>query len=67
MGGVLTFAGAGGHGVDAGPFDIRMAYAVTGLVNAGVLGVFCFGAPRPWMYIVGSGLFLFTVGACWAM
>jgi len=48
-------------------FDIRMTYAVTGLVNAAVLAVFCFGTPRPWMYLVGSGLFLFTVGACWAM
>jgi MFS transporter, PAT family, beta-lactamase induction signal transducer AmpG len=48
-------------------FDIRMAYALTGLLNAAVLGVFCFGTPRPWMYIVGSSLFLFTVGACWAM
>jgi MFS transporter, PAT family, beta-lactamase induction signal transducer AmpG len=67
MGGVLTFAGAAAMALMPAHFDIRMAYAVTGLVNAGVLGVFCFGTPRPWMYIVGSGLFLFTVGACWAM
>jgi len=67
MGGVLTFAGALVMALMPAHFDIRMAYAVTGLVNAGVLGVFCFGTPRPWMYIVGSGLFLFTVGACWAM
>ena len=67
MGGVLTFAGAVAMALMPARFDIRMAYAVTGLVNAGVLGVFCFGTPRPWMYIVGSGLFLFTVGACWAM
>jgi hypothetical protein len=67
MGGVLTFAGAIGMAMMPPRFDIRMAYAVTGLVNAGVLGVFCFGTPRPWMYLVGSGLFMFTVGACWAM
>jgi MFS transporter, PAT family, beta-lactamase induction signal transducer AmpG len=67
VGGVLTFAGAAAMAWMPAHFDIRMAYAVTGLVNAGVLGVFCFGTPRPWMYIVGSGLFLFTVGACWAM
>jgi PAT family beta-lactamase induction signal transducer AmpG len=67
MGGVLTFAGAAAMVLMPAHFDIRMAYAVTGLVNAGVLGVFCFGTPQPWMYIVGSGLFLFTVGACWAM
>jgi PAT family beta-lactamase induction signal transducer AmpG len=66
-GGVLTFAGAAAMALMPAHFDIRMAYAVTGLVNAGVLGVFCFGTPQPWMYIVGSGLFLFTVGACWAM
>jgi PAT family beta-lactamase induction signal transducer AmpG len=67
VGGVLTFAGAIGMALMPADYDIRMAYAVTGLVNAGVLGVFCFGTPRPWMYIVGSGLFMFTVGACWAM
>jgi PAT family beta-lactamase induction signal transducer AmpG len=67
MGGVLTFAGAIAMALMPARVDIRMAYALTGLVNAGVLGVFCFGTPRPWMYIVGSGLFLFTVGACWAM
>jgi MFS transporter, PAT family, beta-lactamase induction signal transducer AmpG len=67
VGGVLTFAGAIAMAWMPAHFDIRMAYAVTGLVNAGVLGVFCFGTPQPWMYIVGSGLFLFTVGACWAM
>src|SRR5271170_1105224 len=27
----------------------------------------CFGAPRPWMYLTGTVLYLFTVGACWAM
>jgi MFS transporter, PAT family, beta-lactamase induction signal transducer AmpG len=67
VGGVLTFAGAVSMALMPAHFDIRMAYAVTGLVNAGVLSVFCFGTPQPWMYIVGSGLFLFTVGACWAM
>jgi MFS transporter, PAT family, beta-lactamase induction signal transducer AmpG len=66
-GGVLTFAGAVAMALMPAKFDIRMAYATTGLMNAAVLGVFCFGTPRPWMYIVGSGLFLFTVGACWAM
>jgi PAT family beta-lactamase induction signal transducer AmpG len=67
VGGVLTFAGAIAMALMPANFDIRMAYALTGLLNAGVLGVFCFGTPRPWMYIVGSSLFLFTVGACWAM
>jgi MFS transporter, PAT family, beta-lactamase induction signal transducer AmpG len=66
-GAVLTTAGAISMALMPARFDIRMAYAVTGLVNAGVLGVFCFGTPRPWMYLVGTGLFLFTVGACWAM
>lgn len=67
MGAVLTCAGAMGMAMMPAHFDIRIAYALTGLANAGVLGVFCFGAPRPWMYLLGSGLFLFTVGACWAM
>ena len=67
IGGVLCCAGAIGMAMVPPRFDIRMTYAVTGLVNAAVLAVFCFGTPRPWMYLVGSGLFLFTVGACWAM
>jgi PAT family beta-lactamase induction signal transducer AmpG len=67
IGGLLTCAGAIGMAMMPPRFDIRMAYTVTGLVNAAVLGVFCFGTPRPWMYMVGSALFLLTVGACWAM
>jgi PAT family beta-lactamase induction signal transducer AmpG len=67
LGAVLTCGGALVMAFMPARFDIRIAYAVTGLVNAGVLGVFCFGTPRPWMYLVGSGLFMFTVGACWAM
>ena len=67
IGGLLTCAGAIGMSMMPPRFDIRIVYAVTGLVNAAVLGVFCFGTPRPWMYMVGSALFLFTVGACWAM
>jgi len=66
-GGLLTLAGALGMSLMPARFDIRIAYAVTGLVNAAVLAVFCVGTPRPWMYLLGSGLFLFTVGACWAM
>jgi PAT family beta-lactamase induction signal transducer AmpG len=67
LGAGLTCAGALGMALMPPRFDIRMAYAVTGLLNAGVLAVFCFGTPRPWMYLVGSGLFMLTVGACWAM
>jgi PAT family beta-lactamase induction signal transducer AmpG len=66
-GGILTFAGAVGMALLPARFDIRIAYTVAGLANAAVLAVFCAGTPRPWMYLVGSGLFLFTVGACWAM
>jgi PAT family beta-lactamase induction signal transducer AmpG len=66
-GGLLTLAGALGMSLMPARFDIRIAYAVTGLVNAAVLAVFCVGTPRPWMYLLGSGLYLFTVGACWAM
>lgn len=67
MGAVLTCAGALSMALMPASFDIRKAYAVTGLVNAAVLSVFCFGKPQPWMYLVGSSLFLLTVGACWAM
>jgi PAT family beta-lactamase induction signal transducer AmpG len=66
-GALLTAAGAMLMTLMPARFDIRVAYAVTGLVNAAVLVVFCVGTPRPWMYLVGSALYLFTVGACWAM
>jgi len=67
VGALLTFAGAMGMTLMPARFDVRMAYAILGLINAVGLGLFCFGTPQAWMYIVGSGLFLFTLGACWAM
>lgn len=63
----LTLAGALAMTLVPARFDIRRSYTVVALLNAAVLGVFCFGTPRPWMYLTGSVLYLFTVGACWAM
>jgi PAT family beta-lactamase induction signal transducer AmpG len=66
-GAALTFAGAMVMTLMPARFDVRKAYAILGLINALSLGVFCFGTPKPWMYLAGSSLYLFTVGACWAM
>ena len=47
MGGVLTFAGAIAMALMPAHFDIRMAYAVTGLVNAGYSACSVLGRQDP--------------------
>ena len=51
------------------PIRIRapIAYLLVGLVNAATLAVLALGPPRPMVYFAGTVLFLFTVGACYAL
>ena len=51
------------------PIRIRapIAYLLVGLVNAATLAVLALGPPRPMVYFAGTALFLFTVGACYAL
>ncbi len=51
------------------PVRIRasIAFPVAGLVNAGAAGVLALGPPRPVTYFAGTVLFLFTIGAGYAL
>ena len=51
------------------PTRIRapIAYLVICLVNEAVLAILWFGPLRPSVYLIGAMLFLFTIGACYAM
>jgi PAT family beta-lactamase induction signal transducer AmpG len=66
-GALLTAAGA----LAAALVPIRMhapiAYLIAGLVNAGTLAILALGPLRPAVYLTGTILFLFSVGACYAL
>jgi MFS transporter, PAT family, beta-lactamase induction signal transducer AmpG len=51
------------------PVRVRapIAFLVAGLVNAGSLAILALGPQRPAVYFIGTVLFLFTIGACWAL
>jgi MFS transporter, PAT family, beta-lactamase induction signal transducer AmpG len=51
------------------PVRVRapIAFLVAGLVNAGSLAILALGPQRPAVYFVSTVLFLFTIGACWAL
>lgn len=51
------------------PIRIRapIAYLLVGLVNAATLAVLALGPPRPMVYFAGTVLFLFSIGACYAL
>jgi PAT family beta-lactamase induction signal transducer AmpG len=64
---ILTAAGS----LSAALIPIRIrahiAYLLVGLINAATLAVLALGPPRPMVYFAGTALFLFTIGACYAM
>jgi PAT family beta-lactamase induction signal transducer AmpG len=66
-GALLTAAGAMVMMWFPARFDTRIAYPAFGLLNALMLGIMCLGHPRPATYLWGAGLYLFTVGACYAL
>jgi len=43
------------------------AYLCAGLANAATLSLFALGPQRPQVYIVGTVLYLFTIGACYTL
>jgi PAT family beta-lactamase induction signal transducer AmpG len=51
------------------PVRIRasVAYLLAGLVNAAALAILAIGPLRPVIYFAGTVLFLFTIGACYAL
>jgi PAT family beta-lactamase induction signal transducer AmpG len=67
--GGAVLMGAGTFAAMLIPVRVRaaVAYLTAGLVNAAVLGVLWLGPLRQSTYYVGLMLYLFTVGACYAM
>jgi len=64
---LLTAAGA--YAASLIPVRVRasVAFPVSGLVNAAAAAVLALGPPRPAVYFAGTVLFLFTVGAGYAL
>lgn len=68
LGGALLMA-AGSLAAASIParFRASVAYLTVALVNAATLGVLWLGPLRPWAYYLGLTLYLFTIGAGYAM
>jgi PAT family beta-lactamase induction signal transducer AmpG len=66
-GSLLTAAGAMLVVLVPGRVDTRLTYTVVGIANALSIGVMCIGPMRPLTYLVGTVLYLLTVGGCWAV
>ena len=66
-GALLTSAGA--MAASLIPVRVRapVAFLVSTLVNAGTLAVLALGPLHPAIYFIGTVLYLFTVGACYAL
>jgi PAT family beta-lactamase induction signal transducer AmpG len=66
-GALLTAAGAMLVVLVPPRIDTRLSYTLFGLANALAIGILCLGRPRPMTYLVGTVVYLLTVGACWAV
>jgi PAT family beta-lactamase induction signal transducer AmpG len=68
LGGALLMT-AGAFGVTLIPVRVHapIAYLLAGVVNAVTLAILALGPPRPAVYFIGTVLFLFTIGACYAL
>ncbi len=68
LGGALLMA-AGALAASLVPATVRapVAYMISGLVNAAVLAVLWLGPLTPMVYFAGTVLFLFTIGAGYAL
>jgi MFS transporter, PAT family, beta-lactamase induction signal transducer AmpG len=68
VGGALLTA-AGAYCASLIPVRVRasIAFPISGLVNSATAAVLAFGAQRPAIYFIGTVLFLFTIGAGYAL
>lgn len=68
LAGVLLTA-AGSLSAALIPVRVRapIAYLIAGLANAVMLGILALGPLRPAIYFAGTALYLFTIGACYAL
>jgi hypothetical protein len=66
-GALLTMLGS--LSVSLIPARIRapIAYLLAGLANASTLAILALGPQRPAVYFTATVLYLFTIGACWAL
>ncbi len=66
-GAMLTIAGASSASLIPVRIRAPIAFIVAGLLNAATLAVLALGPQRPAVYFVGTVLFLFTIGAGYAL
>jgi MFS family permease len=64
---LLTSAGALAASLIPIRFRASIAFPIAGLVNAATLAIFAIGPLRPAVYFTGAVLFLFTIGAGYAL
>ncbi|HEY4357519.1 MAG TPA: MFS transporter [Acidobacteriaceae bacterium] len=67
VGALLTAAGSLAASLLPARARASVTYLSLGLVNAATLCVLWLGPLRPWVYLSGATLYLFTVGACYAL
>jgi PAT family beta-lactamase induction signal transducer AmpG len=66
-GALLTAAGALAATLLSAKVRAPVAYLTAGLVNAATLALLWLGPLKPMVYLAGTVLFLFTIGACYAL
>ena len=66
-GAVLTAAGAMAASLVPARVSAPVAYLSSGVINAVTLAVLALGPLHPATYFIGSTLYLFTIGACYAL
>jgi PAT family beta-lactamase induction signal transducer AmpG len=66
-GALLTSAGALSASLIPARVRASIAFLVVGFINAATLAILALGPQRPAVYFIGTVLFLFTVGAGYAM
>jgi PAT family beta-lactamase induction signal transducer AmpG len=67
LGGALMAAGAVAMGAVRYKMRAGLMYMIVALINCAALAVLWLGPLRPATYMAGTILYLFTVGACYAM
>lgn len=67
VGGLLVATGSGATAMVWKRMRVPVKYMLVALLNCAAMAVLWLGPLRPWTYLVGVLLYLFTVGSCYAM
>jgi PAT family beta-lactamase induction signal transducer AmpG len=67
LGGLLVAAGSAVTAMVGKRARVPVKYMVVALMNCAAMAVLWLGPLRPWTYLIGVLLYLFTVGSCYAM